>query len=682
MNFLFPGFLFALAAVIIPVLIHLFNFRKFKKVYFSNVRFLKSVEQQTTSAQKVRNRLILLCRTLAVVFIVLAFARPYIPDGENISGGKPQVVSIYIDNSYSLETVNRSGSLLDEAKRRAREIAAAYGLNDKFHLLTNDFEGAHQRLLTYEDFIEAVEDVKISSNSRSIRQIVNRQSEIFVTEPKARKTVFIISDFQKNLLDNEKTFVDSTVSIRLVQLKANALPNISVDSVWFTSPVHRQGETEKLVVRLQNNSEETANNVPIKLTINGQQKALGSISIAARSTAADTLSFSGLPSGWQQGEISISDYPVTFDDRFYFSFRVYTDLPVLAINGSSINTYLQALFRSDAFFSLENVSAGGVNYSALNSFPLIILNEVQNISSGLSQSLSQYVKAGGSLVVFPSTDGDLTSFKAFLQTLGTDLPEEIVSGEGKVVTVNFEHPVFEGVFERVPQNLELPAAKKYVRYVRSSGSAKRSIMDFAGGRTFFAEYPSARGKVYLSAVPLNEEGSNLVKHSIFVPLMYQTALSSMKSQRLFYELGRDQLLTTNKVVLSAGQTLKLGKDGFEAIPEVRQTESGSLIYVADQMRESGNYTLTRGDSLLAMISFNDNRTESDLSYATSAELTDQFSGSEPEIFEPMDASIQNAVAASNFGTQLWKVCLILTLIFLVSEAVLVRFYNKIQPSNK
>ena len=153
MNFLFPGFLFALFTIAIPVIIHLFNFRKFKKVHFSNVTFLKEIQQNTSSSRNLKNLLLLITRILIIVFLVLAFSRPYIPDkNQHNNSFKQQAVSVYIDNSYSMEALNKEGTLLDEAKRRAREIVSAYSLNDKFQLLTNDFEGRHQRLLSHEDF--------------------------------------------------------------------------------------------------------------------------------------------------------------------------------------------------------------------------------------------------------------------------------------------------------------------------------------------------------------------------------------------------------------------------------------------------------------------------------------------------------------------------------------------------
>jgi hypothetical protein len=193
MRFLSPGFLFALLTIAIPVIIHLFNFRKFKKVYFSNVRFLKNVQIHTSSRQHFKDRLILGMRILGLSFLVFAFAQPYIPAEDQKYGFQQEILSIYIDNSYSMEAVNKEGTLLDEAKRKAREISSAYSVSDKFQLLTNDFFGKNQRLLSYEEFQTAVDEVTISSTNRTIDQIILRQKELFLKEPNSLKTIYLIS---------------------------------------------------------------------------------------------------------------------------------------------------------------------------------------------------------------------------------------------------------------------------------------------------------------------------------------------------------------------------------------------------------------------------------------------------------------------------------------------------------
>ncbi|MEO6630783.1 MAG: BatA domain-containing protein, partial [Mucilaginibacter sp.] len=178
MHFLYPVFLFALLTLAIPIIIHLFNFRRYQKVYFSNVQFLKDVQEQQSHRRNLKERLILASRLLALIFLVLAFARPFIPGKNAANAGKQQAVSIFVDNSYSMQTLNREGTLLDEAKRRAKEIASAYSINDSFQLLTQDFEGKHQRLLSRDEFDDAVDAVKISPQSRSLQQIISRQQSL------------------------------------------------------------------------------------------------------------------------------------------------------------------------------------------------------------------------------------------------------------------------------------------------------------------------------------------------------------------------------------------------------------------------------------------------------------------------------------------------------------------------
>ncbi len=678
MRFLAPGFLFALLAVAIPIIIHLFNFRKFKKVYFSNVRFLKFVQIQTSSRQHLKDRLILASRILALTFLVFAFARPYIPNPEQKNAYQQQVISIFIDNSYSMEAVNKEGTLLDESKRRAKEIASAYSLNDKFQLLTHDFEGKFQRLLNYDEFLTAVEEVKISSTNRDLSQIFRRQEDVFTKEPNSKKTVYIISDFQDNILPTAPVQADTSVSIRLVRLQSNSQPNISIDSIWFASAIHKPGDSEQMVVKLRNNSDEEAENIPIKITINKQQKAIGSLSIEPRATATDTLSFSGLKAGWQEGEIEITDFPVVFDDRFYFSFNVQQSIPLLIINGGNENEYLNSVYRSDVFFNVTNVGSGNINYAGLNNYPFLILNEVGQISEGLIQQLREFVNKGGSLMIYPALEGNQESLKTLLQALRTDFPAEVVTAETKVTSMNLQHPIFKGVFENIPQNLDLPVAKKYIRYSIQNTTTKQSILEFPGRVTFFSEYKLGRGKIYLSAVPLNAEASNFARHSVFVPIMYQSALLSLQDQNLFHKLNRDQVIELPKLTLNANQTLKLRREKFEAIPDLRQNENVSQLYVADQVRQIGNYQLLKNDSLLAILSFNDAGPESDLNYASDRVIKAKFPGQKIDLITPKPGSMQGAVQSINQGTSLWKLCIILALLFLAAEILLIRFYRKSQ----
>ncbi|QPH40958.1 BatA domain-containing protein [Pedobacter endophyticus] len=674
MNFLYPGFLFALLSVAIPVIIHLFNFRKFKKVYFSNVQLLKEVEQQHSSKEKIKNLLILLSRILAIIFLVLAFAQPYIPVANQKISSLNNTVSIYVDNSYSMEAVNKDGSLLDEAKRRAKELVADFGINDRFQLLTNDFEGKHQRLLSKDEFFKALDDVQISSISRNLQQIINRQASVLTGA--ANKYSFLISDFQRNMSNGKQLQTKDDIQYSVLKLNATTLPNVAVDSVWMLSPNHQPGASEKLVVQLKNYSEEEAQRIPLKLTINNQQKGLSSATIAAGKTRRDTFSFSGLAAGWQKGVISMKDFPVTFDDSLFFSFKVEQSRSVLSINGPGVGSYIKALFGADHYYKLTENPESNINYNGFADYGLIVLNGLKNPSSGLAQQLKSYLNGGGTVAVFPDLDADIQSYNAFLSSLSLPVIDNLNKAETKVDRIDLQHPIFKGVFEQVPKNLDLPTATRYFSFKESNSANKESILSLPAGKLFFGRYGVGNGSVFLSATGLGNGDGNLARHPVFVPLMYRLALNSGRESALYYYLGNEYALATKKINLGKNQTLKLSANNFEVIPEVRQLNGKSLIYVADQIKRSGFYNLNMADSLVGVYAFNSGRTESDLHYLSKTALDSLAGKSNLKIFDADKDAVKLLAGANKIGQTLWKLCLILSLIFIAAEILLIRFFNK------
>jgi len=674
MHFIYPTFLFALLTLAIPVLIHLFNFRRYQKVYFSNVQFLKEVKEQQSSRRNLRERLILASRMLALAFLVFAFARPFIRNKSTINPAGQQAISIFVDNSYSMQTPNAEGRLLDEAKGRAREIASAYSLNDRFQLLTQDFEGKHQRLLNRQEFNDAVDVVKISAQSRTLQQIIARQQSLLQAQQGSRQSSYIISDFQKKGTSTTALKIDTGFNVNLVQLKANSLPNVAVDSVWLINAVHRPGETEKLVIKLHNYAGQDAKGVPLKLLINGMQKALGSFSVKARATRQDTLTFSGLQAGWQQGQVLLQDNPVIFDNQFFFTFNVKAQMPVLLVNGGEPNKYLQAAFKADPFFAPASTNNGNVNYAGLSNYPLVVLSDIKNISTGLAQQLKTYVAKGGTLAVFPADGADLASYRSLLQPAGAAYPEKLITEATRVSNLNLQNSLFKTVFEDVPRSPDLPIVQKYYQLSAGTQVSNESLMELPGRQPFWAGYRSGAGKIYVSAVPLHEDYSNLPRHALLLPILYRMALVSGHDQPLFYTIGNTTAIEAAPVQLNEKQILKLSNGTQTLIPDARQQEGSTLLYVADQIQQPGNYQLKKQDSLIAVIGFNNNRTESDLTYLDKVDLK-QLLPNGGQILQPGKGSLQGAVTDTNFGQQLWKLCIILALVFVAAEILLIRFYR-------
>lgn len=657
-------------------MVHLFNFRRFKRVYFSNVSLLKKVELQTTGSRQVKRYALLLCRSLAVAFLVLAFARPYMADQDNAAALNEEFISIYIDNSYSMEAVSREGSLLEEARRKAKEIVSTYGANIRVQLVTNDFEGLHQRLMSKEEFYDAVDTVSISPRSRSFSEVLDRRNMLFTGRPSKSGLTYLISDFQRNLWDGRRISLDSASHFSLVKLQVAELSNISIDSLWFLSPLHKPGEPEQLVVRLKNNSDKKVEQVSVRLQVAGQQKALSNVTIEARKAVLDTLMFSSEESGWQEARAEIADNPFTFDDRYDFTYHVRELLPLLIIDSSKPNIYVDAVFQSETFFNVAHADAGNVNYAGLGAYPLIVLPGLDVISEGLEQQLTEYVRKGGSLFIFPAEEGDLSGLRSLTSALETDRPLGRINEATKAGYIETKQSIFRDVFQSAPKNIDLPKATSYVKYSSMSSSSRRVLLGFENKDPFLSQYSVGAGQVFLSAVAAEEHSSNLVRHSLFVPIMFQAAFSSIRDQPLYYTLGRDDMISIKDSVAGVREGLRLKAGEHEIIPDIRKTESGFRLFISDQVMKPGIYDLVVGDRLISKVAFNSNPSESDLSYLSDEELQDIFPGGRSKLYHASDSSLASEIKASNYGVQLWKLCLILSLICLAAEMLLLRYYGQ------
>lgn len=671
MQFVYPAFLFALVSLAVPVIVHLFNFRRYQKVQFSNVQFLKELQEQQASRRHLRERLILASRLLALFFLVMAFARPFISGNNSVTSSRERAVSIFVDNSYSMQNPGTDGTLLDQARQKAREIAAAYSINDRFQLLTHDFEGKHQRLLSRDEFNNAVDAIQITSQSRALKQIIDRQESLLYEQHGAAKDIYIVSDFQRNMA-LQKVQTDTSIKVNLLQLHSQSLPNVAVDSVSLLNAVHRTGGSERLVVRLHNYADKPALNVPMKLFINGAQKALASFTINAGAVITDTLAFSGLQSGWQRGEIQVQDNPITFDNNFWFTFNVARQLPVLLIDGGTEDPFLKAVFASDAFFKITRTPEGNVDYAGTDAYPLIVLSNIPVLSQGLARQLNEYIKGGGTLVLFPPADNAQQGYNAFLQSLGVATYGNINTDNQKVSGINQQNTLFRDVFDAMPQNPDMPLVKKY--YSINQSASEEPIMQLPGRRTFWSGYNAGKGKVYLSAVSLNDDFSNLQRHGLFVPVMFRIALLSGHDVPLFYTLGKNESIETIPLQAAEKQVVSLNKGGMSIIPDVRQREGSTRLFVADQLREAGLYDLKKQDSTAAVLAFNDSRAESNMKYLSSSELKNIIPGNDSMVINEKHPA-GKVVNETNNGLQLWKLCIILTLIFLAVEILLVRYFK-------
>lgn len=674
MQFVYPAFLFALSAIAIPIIIHLFHFRRFKKVYFTNVKFLKEVKEESASRSKLRNLLVLLMRILAIAFLVFAFAQPFIPNKNTAVKNGQKAVSLYVDNSYSMDAQASDVPLLEKAKQRAREIVNAYDIGDEFQVITCDFEGRHQRLVSQEDALQLIDEVQPTYAVQPISKVIAKQKQVFNTAKSEHKISYLISDFQKNVTDLE-TIQDSTFEVNLIPLQSVQLRNVSIDSAWFEAPVQMLNQTNRLIVKVSNLSDDEVEDVRLSLQMNGQVKPLGNISLQANTSTFDTVNITIVRTGWHEAALSITDFPVNFDDTYYFTFNVKKEIKILSINESLGNRYINSAFGNTAYFKIENQATSQINYSTLSDYQLIILNQLNNIPSGLASELQQYIADGGNVGVFPNATSNLATYKSFLNSINANELTPYQQKEREVTYINTDEFIFNDVFINQSANLKLPTTTANFGVSRSR--AEEVLLRYRDGGSFVSKYSFNNGNLFLCAAPLDTDVSNLVQNGeVFVPLLYKMALATAKDSRIAYIIGKDEVIETDNKTEGTETIYKLKGKAEEFIPGQKSLGNKVILNVNNQVREAGFYSLFLEEKeILGKFAFNYDRRESNLVYFTDIELKDKGGELIDVIAANTKADFKEIIGERSRGLVLWKYCLLIALVFLLIEVLLLRFWK-------
>lgn len=681
MNFLFPTFLLGLIAIAIPIIIHLFNFRKYKKVYFTNVQFLKELKQESDSKSKLKELLILLMRILAIICIVMAFAQPYLKGNSTANQGQKSV-SVYIDNSFSMEGINKKGTLLENAKTYASEIVNSFDASDKFQLITNDFEGKHQRFLSKEEFIEQLNDVKISSASKTMSEVIKRQQDFLANSNTKNKSIFLLSDFQKNATTFIKNDLDTAVSITCVPIIASDVNNVYIDSIWFETPIQQYKTQQKIHACIINKSKKDLENATLKLFVNGQQLSLNSFNVSSGNKVDVSISFTVKDKGINKGMLSIDDYPITYDDQFYFSFNAETIINALVINGKESQTQgnFKALMLKDSLFNFSECNEQAIDYGRFSKANVIIVNELSVFSSGLVSELQKFLNQGGSVVVFPSKKIDPESYALAYKNLQLPAILSFDTTRTKSQSINFEQGLYEGVFDKIDQRMDLPMILKHYEYSNTTNSSKQNIISLQNGASFLAQYKYGEGKVFLFSSPSDASCSNFLKHALFVPTLIKMSILSLKPTPIYFQTARNEAIAMKEGAKQTETPLHIlnDKKTIDVIPEHRIVNGKTTLFTQNQLLEAGHYQIFDNKTSLSGLAFNYNRLESNLEFLTIEnlqKLVDDNGLKNINIIEPNEKSLTKSIQEVNDDKKLWKLFLILGLVFLLAEILIIRIFK-------
>ncbi|RMG77295.1 MAG: hypothetical protein D6707_11280 [Bacteroidetes bacterium] len=669
MEFVYPSFLYALSALIIPVIIHLFHFRRFKKHYFSNVSILKEVQVKTDAYRKIKHLLVLLMRLFFLFFLILAFAQPYIPETSAGSGFTQKVSAIYIDNSLSMKGKKGEIPLLEIAKNYAYKILETLDNDEKIQILTNNFEGKQQRLLTKEKAKQVIENISYSYHTRDYSAVFRRISDAMQSFNHAQKNIYVISDFQKINFTDTPLPPDSAFKWFLFPVQSDFNQNIAVDSLWFESPVRKLNQPEILHILLKNYGTENYSAVPLKIEVNGQSKNISSVSVKANASTDSTVKFTLTLPGWKLAKVYIEDYPFNFDDTLYFSWQVKEAHKVLIISPEKSAKYFIKLFETDSSVQYVLTDYHNIDYSQLPNFDAVILVDLKEVNSGLKQSVKYLLDNGKNLVIFPSRNLKPENINSFLSELS--LPEFKTADTSKMQMgkINTEIDFFLDIFEDIPKNMNYPFVTQ--KWILKDNYQINELISLKNGMPAVFSKDVRNGKVFMHTFDIDESNSNYLHHALFVPVTYKTVTDLKNTQPLYIESGGNTAIALP--YLGKDKVYKIAYKNSEIIPPQQFSENATLINFEGVNLTKGTFPiLTENDSLVAYVSINHSSKESNISYATEDEISEFFNGSS-KIFNQNLNTVSKEIIQEKEAYIYWKEMLLLALLFLLLEILIIRF---------
>lgn len=665
MIFANPMFLWGLLALAIPVVVHLFQFRRYKKVWFSNVDRLSELQSESRRQSTLRRWLVLVLRCLALLFLVLAFAQPSLSGGERTLRSGSTVVSVYLDNSFSMDNGTSDGTLLEAAKQKAREIAAAYRPGDRYQLLTGALGGDEFRWLSREEFLDAVDAVTVGPASRRLSEVAVRQSDFMRQSGAANRHAYLVSDFQRSVADLSALPSDSLVLFTLVPLEGIAADNIYIDTLRLDAPAYFVGGTVAVEATVVNASDSPVEKLPVKLLIGGRERALATLDIPAGGTAKASLLFTIDSAGWIDGSVELTDYPITFDDHYFFTLLAGSPIQMLEA-GAGADSPIAKLFSSDS----SVVYRQGLLPSDLSPYNFIVLNGLREMPSAAVAALTDWVEQGGSLLIAPPPDGRVEALGSLLAQLQAPRLDRWVRRAVKASAVDAASSLYRGVFSATTDEMEMPSVQGHW-LLGGQGAVGQNVITLADGTPFLSLTPCGEGRLYLFSSPLTTEWTDFPQQALFVPTLYNMALYSRPQPAVAHSLagGEPVIFQGSYDPAGAPPSLRSADGAVSFLPDIRRLGSRSVLVPHGFLTLGGHYLLGEGEHLV----FNYPRSESELVFLSRDEI-ERFTHVAPGVTLVRGGSkpLDGEALSLGGGIPLWRWCLLAALLALFVESLLLR----------
>ncbi len=640
MQFKHPEILYFLFLLVVPILVHLFQLRRFKKEYFTNVRFLKTLTIQSRKSSQIKKWLLLATRLLLLTALVLAFAQPFSFAKEKSKSQKE--LYIILDNSYSMQAKGKKGELL---QRTIQELLETTPETIHFSLLTNTEAFWNTDIKSIQ---KELQNLQYSATPFELDPILN---QIKARPSLYQKEIVVISD-AIGLESKQLKTIGKTDAISFIVPKAEQQNNVSIDSVFIRQTLDNFYE---IGVQVSNYGDNTQ---PISMGLYNQNKLVAKTMVSLKKQK-QVIPFT-IPKKAFHGSVSLVDNGLTFDNTYYFSIGESQKTKVISIGEATKSSFLGRIYTSDEF-QYQNSTLAQLDYNQLEEQDAIVLNEVEEIPQALQTTLHSFVEKGGNLILIPSAKSSISNLNSLVQKTGNTTFKSDNTTEKLITKIHFNHLIFRNVFENQISNFQYPKTKTSFAITSTSPA----VLSFQDESPFLVSSNTGAGNVSVFSAALNMENSNFQQSPLIVPVLYQLAQSQKKNSIAARTIGNtDSYFVTTNLDKEGILTVKNETEQFIPMQQILSTKV--KMEFGEHPKQAGNFAIFNTKKWIQNISFNYNRSESDLFQNNEKLLsnTNQID-SITTVFE--------RIQSENNDSQIWKWFLIFALLLLVTEMAIIRF---------
>jgi hypothetical protein len=665
MNFLVPAFLAGLAALAIPVLMHLRDRNERTPIRFPSLMFLARLPIRTSDRRRVTDWPLLLLRALVVALLVLAFSRPFFGrTADAVGDGRARAVVLMLDRSMSM---GYAGTW-EAARDSARAVLDGLDARDRVALVVFDEEAAVAQDWTAD--VAAVRAIlgTVTPVARGTRvsTALRAARGLLLTAPPAAQELVLVSDVQRSGLGGVAGLeLPAGAALRAVSVVRGTRPNTAVASVDARRVA--AGDRVQLQVQARVVTRELAAPRRARLTLTLAGRAAGTREVTLPANGELMVVFDAVPApaGAVVGEVRADGDALAGDDGFHFTLPADDRLRVVLVTPGDLardeTLFLEralAIGRAPGVV-VERRREGTLDAAALARAALVLLWDVTPPAGAAGDALLTWVRAGGGLAIHagPRLGGRRSAALAGAATV-EGLADRRTGGGAVIGELRGDHALF-APFRATPAAL---AAPRFWRFARLTPAVGTDVLArFDDGQPAVLDRREGEGRILVLALALDVREGDLPLQPAFLPLMRRVALygSGHESAPLARTTGESWMprAVRRSPVIAAPDGALLRPEGDSAGFAVILERPG--VYAAYEERVDG--------APRALAAVNVGAAESDLVAADPGEL---LLGVETSADPAMrDAGIASAVEVEG-RQRVWRLLLLAAVLLLVGETVL------------